>query len=329
MGENIKINNSEQQLKRRIKELEEVVSHLKKEKNELELLSFPWVGNLGQWYWMVDSNQVEFNEKKVTNLGYDMKKLPKKIGFEFFTSKLHPDDYENVMENMRKHLMNLSDAYEVEYRILAENGEYIWYYDRGKVTKRDKNGKPLVVSGIVFDINKSKIIEKQLKEANEKLKLKVITDPLTGAFNRRFMLEQMEKEIQRYNRTKSSFSIVMLDIDHFKLVNDNFGHNVGDIVLKKLVQTVKEKIRKTDILCRWGGEEFIIFLPDTNLSGAAELAEKIRIKISEMPIDKVGTVTASFGVSCYNKDDNVDTVVKRADDLMYKAKSEGRNCVRY
>lgn len=307
MEKNIKANNSEQTLKKRIKELEEAIFYLKKEKNELKVWSFPWVGNLG----------------------YEMKQLPEQIGFEFFMSKLHPDNCESDMKNMQKHIMNLRDAYEVEYRILAKNGEYIWYYDRGKITKRDENGKPIAVSGVVFNINKSKLIEQKLKEANEKLKLKVITDPLTGAFNRRFMLEQMEKEIQRYNRTKSSFSIVMLDIDNFKLVNDNFGHNVGDIVLKKLVQTVKGRIRETDFLCRWGGEEFIIFLPDTDLLGAVKLAESIKIKISEMCIEKVGLVTASFGVSCYNEDDTINAIIEKVDDLMYKAKSEGRNCVRY
>ena len=326
---NINKNYSERDLIKRIDELEEVICQMKKENSKTELLTFPWVGNLGQWYWMVQSNKVEFNEKKVTNLGYDIAELPDEIGFEFFTTKLHPQDYERVMNNMRRHLMGLSDVYEVEYRIRAKNGDYVWYYDRGKITKRDKDGKPSVVSGIVFDISKNKIMENKLREANEKLKKMVITDELTGAFNRRFMLEKINNEIQRYTRTKLSFSLIMLDIDHFKLVNDNFGHHIGDLVLKKLVEIVMKRIRKTDILCRWGGEEFVILLPDTKTPNAAVLAEDIRVELSEMVIEGVGSVTASFGVSCYSDGDTIDTVIKNADDLMYRAKSEGRNCVRY
>lgn len=155
---------SKEKLIKRIEEIEEVIYQMSNDKNETELLYFPWIGNLGQWNWMVQSNQVLFNEKKITNLGYDREEIPKEVGFDFFTSKLHPDDYKRVMDNMRHHLMNLSDVYEVEYRILHKEGNYVWYYDRGKVTKRDDNGNAIVVSGIVFDISKNKIMEVQLKE---------------------------------------------------------------------------------------------------------------------------------------------------------------------
>lgn len=313
----------------RIEELENVLSQMRKRENETEILSLPWVGNLGQWYWMVESNQVEFNEKKITNLGYETSDLPEKVGFDFFTSKLHPDDYKRVMDNMRKHLMNLSEAYEVEYRIKAKNGEYVWYYDRGKVTKRDENGKPLIVAGIVFDISKSKAIEIELKKANEELQRLVITDDSTGAYNKRYFLEKINEEINNYNRSKSKFSLIMFDIDKFKQVNDNFGHSMGDVILKRIVEISQENIRKDDIFCRWGGEEFFIVLPNTEKENAIVLAEKLRSNFSNYNFPKVGKVTASFGVACYGEDDVMDKIIKRADDLMYKAKSEGRNCVRY
>ena len=179
----------------KIDALEEVVKQINEEKNNKELLDFPWIGNLGQWYWMVPSNQVIFNEKKVTNLGYKMEDLPKIVGFDFFTEKLHPQDYQRVMDNMKSHLMGLRDSYEVEYRIKAANGDYVWYYDRGKVTKRDKDGNVLVVSGIVFDINKNKEIERKLKEANDTLQKMVSLDALTGAYNRRYTLEFLNDKI--------------------------------------------------------------------------------------------------------------------------------------
>ena len=320
---------SKKQLIQRIEEMEEVIDQMEKDKNETELLSFPWIGNLGNWNWMVQSNQLVFNEKKVTNLGYDSNEIPSNVGFEFFTTKLHPDDYERVMDNMRNHLMNFSDAYEVEYRIRNKDGNYVWYYDRGKVTRRNENGEAIVVSGIVFDISKNKIMENELKETNEKLQELAITDELTSVFNKRGMLEKLNNEIQRYNRTKVCFSLIMIDIDHFKLINDNFGHNVGDIVLKKVVEIIMKRIRKTDILSRWGGDEFIILLPDTKISNAAILAEDIRVELNNISILDIGKVTASIGVANYCNSDSIDTTIKKVDDLMYKAKSEGRNCVRY
>ncbi len=131
-----------------------------KEEKEQELdLSFAWTGNLGHWYWDVKENIVRFNKKKATALGYSEDEIPDNVGFEWFTGKLHPDDYEPVMQNMRDHLHNKSEAYEVEYRIRAKNGNWKWYYDRGTVTKRTSNGTPLFLAGIVFDITEKKEIE--------------------------------------------------------------------------------------------------------------------------------------------------------------------------
>ena len=316
-------------MKTRIVELEEVLKQISQKRNETELLDFPWVGNLGQWYWMVPSNQVVFNEKKVTNLGYKMDELPKEIGFDFFTEKLHPHDYQRVMDNMKSHIMGLSDSYEVEYRILAANGDYVWYYDRGKVTKRDENGKALVVSGIVFDINKNKTIERELKDANKKLKEMAITDALTGAYNRRFTLASLEDEIHKANENQIDLSLLMLDIDNFKSVNDNFGHEVGDSVLKNIVKTINSKFEKKELLCRWGGEEFIIILPGTSNAKAIEFAEMVRIELCTNPLHGVGKITASFGVSSYVEGDNSNSLINKADKFMYRSKDRGRNIVSY
>ncbi|HKK95635.1 MAG TPA: sensor domain-containing diguanylate cyclase [Anaerovoracaceae bacterium] len=312
----------------RIKELEALVEEFKKEKDESELLEFPWVGNLGQWYWSVQTNKVIFNNNKITNMGFDRKELPKEIGFEFFTNRLHPNDYERVMANMRSHLYKQSDIYEVEYRIKNKEGKYIWYYDRGKVTKRDEEGRPILVSGIVFDISKNKELEQELLDANHKLNEMVITDELTGAFNRRYLTNKLSEEIERSERTNELFSLIMFDIDHFKRVNDVFGHDCGDVVLKTISNLVKDRIRKIDSFCRWGGEEFIILIPNTDKNSAYLLAEEIRKIIANSKMEGIDSVTASFGVTNFLKSDNPDTIVKRADDLMYLAKIQGRNCVK-
>lgn len=320
---------SKEQLIQRIEEMEEVMTQMEKHRDETELLSFPWIGNLGQWHWMVQSNHVTFNEKKITNLGYERNEIPENVGFEYFTTILHPDDYERVMENMGLHLKNQSDAYDVEYRILTKTGDYAWYYDRGKVTKRNEKGEPLVVSGIVFDISENKKMENDLKESNEKLQQLAITDELTSAYNRRFMTYKISDEVERYNRSQSPFSLIMLDIDKFKLANDRLGHEVGDAVLKKVVEVISEEIRTIDVLSRWGGDEFLVLLPDTTKTGAIIVAEKIKVELNNIVIENLGSITASIGVSDYNRDQSIKVFIKKVDNLMYKAKAEGRNCVRY
>lgn len=318
-----------QSLHLQIAELEEVIKQMKEEKNNTELLDFPWIGNLGQWYWMVPSNKVIFNEKKITTLGYQMEDLPKNVGFEFFTERLHPDDYQPVMDNMREHLQGLRDSYEVEYRIRSIDGTYVWYYDRGKVTKRDTDGKVLVVSGIVFDISKNKRIQKRLKEANEKLNLMAITDALTGCFTRRYMISTLEQEIKKAKADQIPLSLMMLDIDHFKTVNDQFGHDMGDLVLKNIVRIILEHLEGTASLCRWGGEEFIILLPATQKEKAIQCAENIRSQLSHTPLPQVGIVTASFGVSSYTTGESMASLIQKADGLMYQSKKKGRNQVSF
>jgi len=228
---------------------------------------------------------------------------------------------------MREHLMGLRDSYETEYRIRSIDGTYVWYYDRGKVTKRDNDGNALVVSGIVFDISKNKLIQKRLKEANEKLNQIAITDALTGCYTRRYILSALEQEMER---TKDyPLSLIMLDIDHFKEVNDQYGHDMGDLVLKNMVNIFLNLIGKKASLCRWGGEEFVILLPETKREQAIQCAEKIRLQLCSTVLPQVGIVTASFGVSSYRDGDTMNSMIKKADDLMYQSKKNGRNMVSF
>ncbi len=154
-----------------------------------------------------------------------------------------------------------------------------------------------------------------------------ITDPLTHIYNRRYFTERLKEEIEKIKRNKNRFFLIMFDIDHFKAVNDRYGHNVGDVVLKTLVNIVKQRIRKTDIFARWGGEEFVILLPDIPVEQAVTLAEELRKKIENSIFPIVEHITVSFGVAGYCKGDTIDTIIERVDSMLYKAKSEGRNRV--
>lgn len=162
----------------------------------------------------------------------------------------------------------------------------------------------------------------------EELWLLAVTDALTNVYNRRYFTQKLEEEIERATRSGSNFSLVMLDIDRFKNVNDRYGHNAGDLVLKSMAEMIRNRIRKIDTIARWGGEEFVLLLPETDVNAAMSLAETLRKQLSQMEIPGVGQITASFGVAGYFPEDTVDTLVNRADQRMYEAKSAGRNCVR-
>jgi diguanylate cyclase (GGDEF)-like protein len=152
-------------------------------------------------------------------------------------------------------------------------------------------------------------------------------DPLTHAYNRRKLSELLDQEIKRVERNDKSFSMVMLDIDHFKKINDTHGHDAGDYVLKRMTNLIRENIRDVDILSRYGGEEFVIILPERNLKVAIAVAERIRKVIESACFDKVGQITISAGVSDFMQGDNRESVFKKADNALYIAKNGGRNRV--
>lgn len=159
-------------------------------------------------------------------------------------------------------------------------------------------------------------------------------DELTGLFNYRHFLHSIESELDRVRRSGLGLSLMMLDIDYFKKFNDRWGHEAGNVALKALGRAVQTTVRRTDIPCRYGGEEFAIILPDTPLVDAVNLAERLRSNIEALRITVGGeavSITASFGVDTFAANDVADAsgFVARVDALLYEAKKAGRNCVRH
>jgi diguanylate cyclase (GGDEF)-like protein len=167
----------------------------------------------------------------------------------------------------------------------------------------------------------------QRKHSEEEIKLLATTDSLTGIANRREFTHQLEKEIERTKRYGTPLSLVMYDIDYFKRVNDTYGHDAGDFVLQALTAEVKSNIRAVDIVARWGGEEFMILMPQSDGAAAGGAAEKLRQKIALHPFEQVGSLTVSFGVTAFAPQDDTNAFLKRADDALYQAKENGRNRV--
>lgn len=170
---------------------------------------------------------------------------------------------------------------------------------------------------------------KELKEKNLELHRLSITDKLTNIYNRIKLDEVMIEQLNLAERYNEKFSIMIIDIDYFKQVNDTYGHQVGDTTLIEISKILQENIRNTDTVGRWGGEEFIIICPHTDLEGIKQLANQIREKIEKHNFPVIKNKTASFGVSVYKDNDNAEKLINRADEALYKAKENGRNKVEF
>ncbi|MDP2693506.1 MAG: diguanylate cyclase [Gallionella sp.] len=172
----------------------------------------------------------------------------------------------------------------------------------------------------VLDITKRKMAEKEIH-------LLATTDSLTGIANRREFTAILARELDRAKRYSAPLSLAMYDLDYFKRVNDTFGHDVGDDVLQAVTGLVKENIRTVDVVGRWGGEEFMVLMPASDMQAARNASEKLRLAIAGHRFNKVGKLTVSFGVVSFEPQDDLNSLMKRVDDALYRAKEQGRNRV--
>ncbi|EME67638.1 response regulator [Paramagnetospirillum caucaseum] len=191
-----------------------------------------------------------------------------------------------------------------------------------------------VKHSIAVDIGALKDVQNELSEAYALLALKSvelekasITDALTGLFNRRRLDEAFAHELDRAQRYGRPVSLIIADVDHFKSVNDTHGHQMGDEVLQAMAGLLRQGVRAVDIVGRWGGEEFLVICPDTELDGAQALAEKLRTAIAAAPFPAIGGASSSFGIAQYRDGESFKDIVARADTALYRAKINGRNRV--
>ncbi|ACK68648.1 response regulator receiver modulated diguanylate cyclase [Gloeothece citriformis PCC 7424] len=196
------------------------------------------------------------------------------------------------------------------------------------VTKPFKSGELLARVKTHLELKRTK---DALKMAYAELEKLANTDPLTGVANRRALLNFGEQEFYRAQRYHCPFSLLIIDLDYFKKINDSYGHDIGDLALKTVTEAVNKAIRKIDLLGRFGGEEFVVILPGTKLKDACIVAQRICRLISEVSLSveqKTLNMTASIGVAAYNKKDKtINEIIHRADQGLYQAKNQGRNQV--
>ena len=272
-----------------------------------------------------DDNGVNYiSERWQEMLGFSTEELPFN-SFSDWRVRVHPDDYKNIMLDVKKNQDGETEYYENIHREKHKDGHWIWVHARGKA-QFDEHGNAIRMNGTFTDITQKKELEEELKEL-------AIRDPLTTLYNRRYFFDIGQNVISLAKREHTPLSVMMLDIDEFKNINDTYGHGTGDSAIKCFAAILIEHTRGSDIIARIGGEEFAVLLTNTPKDIAFEIAHKIReftqnqvIKIDEA---KSINFTVSIGVDSVNAKDekHIEEALARADKALYKAKNSGKNRV--
>ncbi|WLG86690.1 diguanylate cyclase [Pseudomonas cucumis] len=239
------------------------------------------------------------------------------LNAEAVFARIHPQDTRRVRASILASADTLSPWRE-EYRVQLPERGLRWV--RGEATPEELPGGGVLWHGYISDIS-------DLKRVEEELRALSVTDSLTGIHNRRYFQERLTTEMARVERGGGELSVIMLDIDHFKRINDQHGHAVGDRVLQAVCERIGGRLRCTDVFCRLGGEEFMVLCPDIDGKQAHVLAVELWQGLRSAPIDEVGIVTASFGIASWKVGEGADALLLRADSGVYAAKQAGRDRV--
>ena len=232
-------------------------------------------------------------------------------------ARINPLDVGRVRKSIRQSADHLTPWHE-EYRVELPVQGQRWI--RGEATPERQSDGAILWHGFFSDISDTKRVEEELRALS-------VTDVLTGVYNRRFFQDRLRSELARLERYGGALSVIMLDIDHFKRINDKYGHGMGDKVLQTICQRISQRLRRNDVLCRLGGEEFVVLCPGTSAWQAQELAVQLRQSLRNQPIEGVGQVTASFGIAGWRDKEDGDALLLRADAGVYAAKQAGRDRV--
>lgn len=248
---------------------------------------------------------------------------------------IHPDDLPGYLALLERLLANPQRA-ETEFRMRSAEGDYHWFLEK-TLPRIDTGGVFLGMVAAATDISDIKQAEMLLIQTNNELEQEVsrrtaqleqlmLTDPLTGVGNRRYLMSRLEDEILRARRYMRPLSIMFFDIDYFKRINDTYGHAIGDMVLSCSAEALRSCLRECDQLGRYGGEEFVVLLPETSVEEAVGAAERMRAAIAGMQLAQIPeTLTVSAGLAEWIPGESGDSLLQRSDRAMYQAKNAGRN----
>lgn len=304
----------------------------------------------GIWDWNANTGFVYRNPGWYEMLGYP----PHSLDNTVFTweSVMHPDDYPRVMAVFDDYLNHRAPGYQAEYRCRMQDGSYTWIEDRGYVLARNPDGSVARMVGAHRSIEDKKrlfqalerrnqsleaIVEERTRElsrVNQQLQMQLEenrklaqTDALTGIANRHLISRTLPQACERAQRFREPLSLIAMDIDDFKNINDHYGHALGDAALVRVIESVKRCVRDGDLLARWGGDEFIMLLPNTLLADARALAETIRNRLADVPSVGDFRLTLSFGVVQRFDEEQQTGLLARADQALYQSKVAGKNVI--
>ncbi len=303
----------------------------------------------GLWDWNLQTDEVYFSSRWKTMLGYGKMDIGTSPS-EWFR-RIHSEDLEEVRSAIAAHREGHTPHFEIECRMLHKDGTYRWMLARGTAV-RDATGKSVRLAGSLSDVTERKEAEKNLRRALSDLKFALasekvlldeldkrnkelvalsVTDGLTGLYNHRFIQERFDFEVKRARRYDVLLSCMLLDIDHFKSVNDTYGHQFGDLVLREIANLLKANSREVDICGRYGGEEFMV-ISNSDEEGALGFATKLHTVIENHLFESKEHsihVTVSIGVATYDpRISSKQELIERADMALYRAKEDGRNLIR-
>lgn len=301
---------------------------------------------VGMAHLSLDGQWLQVNDKLCAIVGYERDALLS-ITFQDIT---YPDDLNTDLAFLKQLLAGAIPSYTKDKRYIRRDGAITWVNLTVSLV-RTAEGRPEYFVSVIEDIQPRKEAEAALAQAqqayqqrleqqvaertealtaaNRELDRIAHQDGLTGLQNRMSVNERLRSEFLRFKRTGNVYGVLMMDIDHFKSINDTYGHEAGDHVLRQMAGVLADSLRATDFVARFGGEEFLVITPDTDIEGTRASAEKLRKAVAGQSFPAVGTVTLSIGVaSAQLEDAHQDDAIRRADAALYRAKDEGRNTVR-
>ncbi|MFT5720974.1 MAG: diguanylate cyclase (GGDEF)-like protein/PAS domain S-box-containing protein [Motiliproteus sp.] len=279
--------------------------------------------HVGTWEWNIQSGKTVYNDYWAQIIGYTLGEI-EPTSADTWIKNTHPDDVNRSNEILEKHFLGLLPYYEFEIRMRHKNGAWVWVLDRGKVALWTPEGRPLLMFGTHQDISNQKKAEIKLLHKSEH-------DPLTDLPNRVLLSDRLHQSLLIASRDNKNLAVIFIDLDEFKLINDTLGHDVGDQVLIEVAERIKDCLRESDTVSRFGGDEFVVLLPTVEAEYyVAAVAKKISHVINmllELAEHRLN-VSSSIGVAIYPEHgDNEELLLKNADTAMYAAKNSGRNNV--
>ncbi|QOP41407.1 sensor domain-containing diguanylate cyclase [Sulfurimonas marina] len=292
-----------------------------------------------------DTNGEYISEKSNRSLEQTFHLLPNQMDGIALKEILDETTYKKIIDRYDECIKKNKPVTYEEKHLIDESGERFWITTILPVT--DQESGIIRILGVSREITPIRKAEQTLQELNEKLEQKVIertkeltialqqmeklsiTDKLTNLYNRYKIEEVLNSEIHRAQRYDTHFGLLMLDIDKFKNINDNYGHIQGDKILQEFSNILKNYIRESDSVGRWGGEEFLVITPISSQEAIITFADRLRKVIEEHNFDTVGNITVSIGATIYQKGSTIESLIAKADNGLYASKNNGRNSVHY